>query len=192
VLVEGALVFALIFAPLLLGVTVYGFNFVRLLQVTQINRDAGHMFARGVDLSGTPSGLINQSIITQMAPTLKDSSKNGTGVLILSQVRKVASQASCKCTNHDLVVFIQQNTIGNAALHASAFGSTQGAVMNTDGTGTVKDPYNDLKAVATGVENVLVMQPGDRAYIAETYFLSNDLSIPGFPSPASVTARAIF
>ncbi len=193
VLVEGALVLSLLLVPMFLGVSVYGLYLIRILQVNQINRDAGHMFARGVDLSGTTSGLANQAILIKMADRLKDSSAKGTGVIILSQVRKVGPPNSCNnCLNHDAVVFIQRNTIGNAALHNSAFGTVLGAKMNPDGTGTLTDPYNDPLAVAVGVLNILAMQPGDRAFISETYFSSDDLSIPGFTSPAAVSARAFF
>src|SRR5262247_1891503 len=37
--------------PLLLGTGVVGINMIRTLQTIQLARDAGHMFARGVDFS---------------------------------------------------------------------------------------------------------------------------------------------
>ena len=61
-LVEFVLVMALVMVPLLLGTMVVGFNLIRSIQVNQINRDAGHMYARGVDFSSDTNGLIDRSI----------------------------------------------------------------------------------------------------------------------------------
>jgi hypothetical protein len=205
-LIEASVVISLILVPLLLGVTVYGFNLIRILQANQINRDAGHMFARGVDLSGDATGVPNQFVLTQMAPALKDTSIHGNAVLILSAVEHVGD-LTCPtgCTNKGFDVFTQQIVIGNKALHASIFGTVQTASFRKDsktgkpdGTGVVGDPLMDGKVVTTNVKNYItltdvsdVANGGYVCYIAETYF-SSALSIPGFPSPAIISARAFF
>src|ERR1700722_2445456 len=48
--VEFALIL-LVLVPLLLGTGVVGVNMIRTLQTVQLARDAGHMYARGVDFS---------------------------------------------------------------------------------------------------------------------------------------------
>jgi hypothetical protein len=189
-LVESALVIGLVMVPLLLGVVVIGFNLIRALQVNQINRDAGHMFARGVDFSGSSSGLVNQGILFKMAPRLETTTTSGTGILILSTVQYIGPNQCNKCNNLNHAVFIQRIILGNAALKLSDFGTVPAASLNTDGT--VKSPTTDSAARADGILTYLALQDGDRAYISETYFSSSDLSIPGFPSPSGTSARAIF
>ncbi len=210
-LVEAALVISLVLVPMLLGVSVYGLNFIRLLQVNQVNRDAGHMFARGLDLSGVGNGLVNQSVITQLSPALT----NGTGVLVLSAVEYIGD-LTCPsgCTNKGSIVFTQQIVIpANNAVRKAAFtwfGSSGSfrkdpVTGKNDGTGVVGDPLGDANVIAlsrqlhpnkgttylamTDVSDVA--NGGTVAYIAEAYF-KPAMSIPGFPSPAIISARAFF
>ncbi|MGD0578520.1 MAG: hypothetical protein ABSC08_06290, partial [Bryobacteraceae bacterium] len=80
--VEFVLVVALVMVPLLLGTMVVGFNLIRSIQVNQVNRDAGHMYARGVDFSSDTNGLVDRSILYQMAPKLQVTTSSGVEVLI--------------------------------------------------------------------------------------------------------------
>jgi hypothetical protein len=191
VLVEAALSIGLVFVPMALGVTVVGMNLIRIVQVNQINRDAGHMFARGVDFTGDANGLVTRGIVFQMAAPLKTST--GTGVLILSLVEYVNSTTTCPspCNNSGHVVFIQQIVIGNSNLRASSFGTV--AAGSKDATsGKVNNPTTDTTVRADGVRTYLTMTDGDMAYVSETYYSSADLAIPGFPSPVGTYARAFF
>ncbi len=189
-LVECALVMSLVMTPLLLGVGTIGLNLVRAMQVNQINRDAGHMFARGVDFSGSSSGLVNRGVLFKMAPQLTTTSSSGTAVLILSSVQYIGPNTCTSCANQGYVVFTQQITLGNAALKSSVFGTVPSGSMGTDGM--VTNPTTDTAARATGVQTYLTLADGDRAYLSETYFSSADLAVPGFASPAGTYARAVF
>jgi hypothetical protein len=191
-LVESALVISLVFIPLALGIAVVGLNIVRIIQVNQVNRDTGHMFARGVDFSGSTYGLLNQAIVFQMAPRLQDTSASGTAVLILSAVEYLNSTTTCPtgCTNLGYVVFTKQITLGKAALRASSFGTVPAASLNADGS--VKNPTTDASARATGVLTYLAMSDGDVAYVSETFFSSTDLARSGIISPSGTYARAFF
>lgn len=191
-LVEASLVLSFIIVPLLLGVSTYGFNIVRAIQANQINRDAGHMFARGVDFTGDVNGLVNRSILFKMAPALQTTTSSGTADLILSMVQYLNSATTCPtpCNNLGHVVFVQQIALGNSALHASAFGTVPAGSMGTDGK--VTNRFTDTAVRADGVLNYLVMSDGDTTYISETYFSTADLAIPGFPSPVGTYARAFF
>lgn len=194
-LVEAGLAISLVLVPLLLGVTVYGFNIVRILQANQLNRDAGHMFARGVDFSGSANGIVNQGVLYKITPALKTTTSSGTAVLILSNVEYVGATTCTGCTNQGHVVFIQQIVLGNPKLRSSAFGTVPAASMGSDGK--VTNPFTDPAVLADGVLTYLNMkdpQMGDgcTAFISETYLSSSDLSIPGFPSPTGTAARAFF
>ena len=93
---EGASVLEFAFitftlVPLLIGAGVIGVNLIRTLQTEQLARDAGHMFARGVDFSA--SG--NQEILTNIGSSLNLSATAGSGnaVVILSEVTYVDNNA---------------------------------------------------------------------------------------------------
>jgi len=176
-----------------LGVSAVGLNLIRMIQANQINRDTGHMFARGVDLSGTVNGLVNQGIIYQMAPALKPPTSSAKAVLILTQVEYLNSATTCPspCNNMGHAVVYQQIVLGNPALRASSF-CTVAAGSKDPTTGKVTNPTTDTTVRADGVLTYLTMSDGDLAFVSETYYSSADLAIPGFPSPAGTYARAFF
>jgi hypothetical protein len=191
-LVESALVISLVFIPMALGIAVIGLNIVRIIQANQINRDTGHMFARGVDFSGSTNGLVNRGIIFQMAPALQTTTSSGTAVLILSSVEYLNSAATCPspCNNLGHVVFLQRIVLGNSALRASSFGTVPSASM--DSSGKVLSPTTDTTVRADGVLTYLTMSDGDIAFVSETFFSSADLARSGFISPVDTYARAFF
>src|SRR5271157_576493 len=98
-IVEFVLVMALIMVPLLLGLMVVGFNLIRSIQVNQVNRDAGHMFARGVDFSSDPNGLIDRAILFQMAPQLQITTSSGLENMILSAIEYIGPNTCSSCAN---------------------------------------------------------------------------------------------
>jgi hypothetical protein len=123
----------LILVPLLLGVTAIGINMVLDLQTVQLARDAGHMYAKGVDFS-QPGNL---TTLTTIGSGLGLSSTAGSGnaVVVLSSVKYVdigvctgfglvdSHGNPLGCTNYQKWVFTQRLTIGNASLHSSNLGS---------------------------------------------------------------------
>jgi hypothetical protein len=190
--VEFVLVVSLVMVPLLLGTMVVGFNLIRSIQVNQINRDAGHMFARGVDFSSDSNGLVDRSILFQMAPRLQVTTSAGTGVLILSAIEYIGATTCSGCANLNHAVFTQQIILGNAALFASKFGTVSATSMTTDGTGTVTNPLTDTTVRADALLTILSMTDNDVAYVSETFYSSTDLGIPGYMNASGVYARAIF
>jgi hypothetical protein len=179
-IVEFVLAAALIYTPLILGTMVIGMNLIRAIQVTQLNRDAGHMFARGVDFSLAP----NRAILQQIAGGL-DLTANGKSVVILSQIEKVDCGS---CNNKDVAVFTRQIVLGNASLRASRYGTPP-----TISGGIVNDYQNNLAARTVNFDPaVMAMQTGEIAYVAEAYYRSNELDVPGFMTSTGVSARGIF
>lgn len=123
----------LILVPLLLGTTAIGLNMVLDLQVVQLARDAGHMYAKGMDFS-QPGNL---TILVDLGSGVGMSSTAGSGnaVVVLSTVKYV-DKGVCAgfglvdtngnpvgCTNYQKWVFTQRLTIGNGTLHSSNLGS---------------------------------------------------------------------
>ena len=212
-LLEGALVSTFMFVPLMMGLYVVGFNMIRGLQVNQINRDAGHMFARGVDFAtfmpggqNDLTGQADQQVVFKMGSRLADSSAAGTGVMILSEIEYISTnECPSGCNNLNQPVFIQQNVLGNAALivgNSGVAGSAFGTPPSTslDSSGSSLDPLNDSQVrVSNGRVSIVALlgwalpaNDGSLAFVSETYYSSADVSIPGFPSPPGVYARAIF
>jgi Flp pilus assembly protein TadG len=100
-LIEFALVSALLF-PLLFGTFVVGMNLGRSIQVSQVSRDAGHLYARSVDFSDPA----NQQVIVRLAQGLNMTVAGGNGVVILSTVTFIgqpqcdgAALSPADCTN---------------------------------------------------------------------------------------------
>jgi hypothetical protein len=123
----------LILVPLLLGVTAYGLNMILNLQVVQLARDAGHMFAKGFDFS-QPG---NKSLLASLGAGMGLSATAGSGnaVVVLSSVKYVDKGVCAgfglvdkngnpsNCTNYQSWVFVQRLIIGNQNLYASSLGA---------------------------------------------------------------------
>ncbi len=194
-LVEFVLCFALIWTPLILGLYGIGFNLNRAMQVTQVCRTAAHMSAFGTDFSKPAF----QTLLVNLAPSLHMTTTGGNGVLILSTIT-YADQTACdnaklsgQCSNKGSAVVIRRIVIGNAALHASSFGVTDGV---TDGSGNI-DPsvyLTNPSLVAPNFLNLISLQSSSQlAYMAEFWVTSPDFAqfnTSGWNGGSS--ARAIF
>jgi hypothetical protein len=190
-IIEFALV-ATFLLPVLFGTVVVGLNLGRSIQVTQVSRDAGHMYARNVDFSDPA----NQEIIVRLARGLNITATGGSGVVILSTVTLIG-QADCDaaglsgsaCTNLNRTVFLHRLVTGNPSARSSAFGTPNSSLV--DGSGRVSDYLTDPSTRANGFPAVLPLQPGELAYVSEVYVPSSDYGMPGFKS-TGVYARTVF
>jgi hypothetical protein len=199
-MVEFVLSVAFIFAPLILGTIVIGMNIIRNVQLTQLNRDAGHMFARGVNF-GASSGASNQAML-QFLGTGLNLSASGKSVEILTCIMKVPS--TCGCTNAGKAVLTKQVIIGNTGFGAksqSKFYSGAPPASLVDADGNVKTnsstgvPYymTDARLQTVGFDGtVMALDDNELAYVAEAYYRSSELDLPGFMTGTGVTARGIF
>jgi len=123
----------LVLVPLILGTGAIGINLIRTQQTVQLARDAGHMFARGVDFSQSGNQTLLATIGTGMG--LSATAGQGTAVVILSALTYV-DDGTCtaaniangtgngtNCPNHGKWVFTQRLEIGNTSLRTSNYGS---------------------------------------------------------------------
>src|SRR5690349_11516666 len=85
-LIEFVLAFSLFWLPLFFGTLVIGFSLIRGVQVTQICRDAGHMYSYGIDFS-------QQSYRNLLAGIAQgyNLTSSGNGVVVLSTVTYITS-----------------------------------------------------------------------------------------------------
>jgi hypothetical protein len=190
-LIEFALV-ATFLLPLLFGTVVVGLNLGRSIQVTQVSRDAGHMYSREVDFSDPA----NQAIIERLAQGLNIHTTGGTGVVILSTIEFIGT-AQCsaaglttgQCTNLNYPVITNRIVIGNAGARASSFGTPNPELIGSNGN--VSNFLTNTSARANGFGTVLAMQAGDVAYLSEVYVPSSDYGLPGYQT-TGVYCKTVF
>jgi hypothetical protein len=185
--VEFAFCVGLFWIPLFLGATQFGFELIQANQVTQVCRDAGHMYAYGISFSQNS----NQYLLASFAPNLNvdPTGQGGSSVVILSTVNYIDT-AECQaggyastCPNYGKIVFTNRVVIGNPAIHASAFGTP-----TTDSSGTGNVPaggpstsgyLNQSNAVVSGFPGITLStgSTGQQyAYISEMYSQSQSLN----------------
>jgi hypothetical protein len=187
----------LIWVPLLLGVIGIGTELVREIEVTQVCRDAAHMYAYGVDFSQSSS----QQLVLQAAPSgLGLAQTGGNGAIILSTIR-VISAADCQagglqpesqhCPNLNLPVFTNQIVIGSTSLKSSFDNPNP---PPTDSTGAVSQ---NTTLTSTSDQTPLLTQllpslaAGQVAYVGEVFVNNSDLAWTGFGGSV-ITSRSIF
>ncbi len=190
-LIEFALVSCLLF-PMMFGTFTVGMNLGRSLQVTQVSRDAGHLYARAVDFS-EPA---NKDMIVRLAQGLNITRTGGNGVVILSTITHIG-QAQCdaanlsagQCKNLNQDVFINRIVIGNPGARTSSFGTPASSLV--DSRGNVSDYLTEQNARASNFTRVLTLSAGEVAYVSEVYVPSPDYAMPGHQN-TGVYGRTVF
>jgi hypothetical protein len=206
----------LVFVPLMLGTGSIGINMVRSLQTIQLARDAGHMYARGVDFS-QPG---NKTILGNLGSTLGLSTAPGEGeaTVILTALAYIDKNACAAagaadaagnpngaCVNFQKWVIAQRIVLGNADVR----GSNYGVPVTTGDNGVAVDPNNgkisaydqarrsgaqaqfsgfNPYSVVNGVAQGL--PSGQHLYVAEA--AAKGFSMPPFVSGAPAYSWGIF
>lgn len=175
-LLEFALAGAFIFAPMLIGLSTVGMSALRSMQVIALNRNAGHMFAMGVDFSQAG----NKDILQKISGSLQVTDAAGKGVMILSEIAG---------TGNNQAVCTRQFVFGNTALRQSSY--TNPAPRLLDGAGNVTN-MSDPSASANAFAAIMPIAQGQTAYVAETYFSTAEYDWTGFLNGTGVYAKAVF
>ena len=199
-LIEFILCVGLFWMPLFFGATQFGLQLISAIQVTEVSRDSGHMYAYGVDFSQSS----NQYLLASFQPSLNvdPTGSGGSTVVILSTVEYVdtalcqAGGYSSTCPNYGNIVFTGQIVVGNAALHASNFGTP---TTSSNGTVSMGGPstsgyLNASNALVTGFSGITLTSGASGAqyaYISEVYSKSSGLNW-FLPSNPWVNAQSFF
>jgi hypothetical protein len=205
-IVEFGLV-AVFLVPLFIGTINLGLSLGYNVQVSQIARDAGHMYVRQLDFSLDAS----KEVVVRMARGMGMTKDDGRGIVILSKVMFIgedqcalASLAAGDCTNLNEAVVIQRHIIGKSSLWTSTIGTPNAALILT-----APDAESGLKAgdikpadfltqpscVSAKMKTLLPgMLGGETAYVVEAYFSTPDWSLKqSYTQTAEgVYARSIF
>ena len=205
-IIEFGLV-AIFLVPLFLGTINLGLSLGYNLQVSQISRDAGHMYVRQLDFSLDAS----KEIVVRMASGMGMTKTGGKGVVLLTKVLYIGDDqcaagglAQGSCPNWGRAVIVQRHTIGDTSLRTSSIGSPPAGLILTgpDANSGLKagdilpsDYLTQGSVVTTAAEALLPgMLAGETAYIVESYFKTPDWSLKqSYTQTAEgVYARAVF
>lgn len=188
---------ALLMAPLLLGLAGVGLALVRDIQVNQVARDAGHMFAMGIDFS--PTQTVNRNLLLRISRSLGITENSPSKAIILTKVQFVTELDCDKCTNVGRYAISKRVVLGDSANIKSSFGEPQ----QPDSSGDVPPdvilknaadcvaPFTPALANLWQTQWTRNKQNGQVAYIAEVVVRSSDLAWTGFAGPYT-KATAIF
>jgi Flp pilus assembly protein TadG len=187
---------SLVLMPLLLGSLSVGFNLLRANQVAQFTRDAGHLYAYGIDFTQASA----QQLLVMLASGLNFSTSGGTGEAIFSTALMVGPndctagglQANTgSCPNLNQTVYTRWYKVGNQTLYTSTFGAPTTADATT-GIISSTSYLRDTSARVNGISSLITLAASQSIYVTEVYFSSSDYNITGFLTGNGVYARAIF
>ena len=196
-LLEFAFAMVFFWIPLFLGATTIGFNLIRAIQVVQVCRDAGHMYASGIDFSQSTY----QNLLADLAIGLNMTATGGNGVVVLSTVMYVDSTActaggysanSTSCPNLNYIVFTRQIVVGNSSLHTSNLGTPNSADMDSSGNISVSGYLTDTSNRVANFSNIIPLTTGQFAYVSEMFVQSPDLTFWWLMNTPFISARSIF
>jgi hypothetical protein len=194
---EFCFVVWLFWIPLFLGMVVIGFNLIRAVQVTQVCRDTGHMYANGIDFSQSAY----QNLLVSLAIGLNMTTNGGNGVVVLSTVMYVDSAActaggysanTTSCPNLNQIVFTRRIVVGNSTLHSSNLGSPNSSDLDTSGNVSVAGYLTHTANRVTNFSSVIPLTSGQFAYVSEMFVSSPDTTWYSVLSTPQIAARSIF
>lgn len=174
----------IVMMPFLMGVCGGGVALIRQIELTQTSRDAGHMYANGIDFSDPA----NQALVMRIADSLGFAKANPAGGLCLSTVTYI-TDTDCKaggfsngCANQGYYVITRQIQVGAPAP------SSIGTAFQPDAQGNVseKNYLNNsgarVKAFSSDIGGLwqTLNQDGQLAYVSEASVQSSDLVWTGF------------
>ena len=193
-LLELAVV-SIVVIPLFFGMVAVGISLGNMNESVEICRDAGHMYARGIDFSQTS----NQDILVQLASATGMTATGGNAVVILSQVMKVY-QADCDnasispCTNVNQYVFVNRLVVGNSGLRVSNYGTPPSSYVDSSGNISDTNYMKQSADVVTGsfstdLSNAgLSLSDGELTYVAEFYYSTPSLAFLSYGGNAGATS----
>lgn len=195
-------------APFLLlmsvGVFIVGMMVDRHLTLSQVVRNAGNMYARGIDFSTTQ----NKNFIIDAATGLDLGLTSGSTAVYLSRLTRVPNDAICDtgsgprfCNNNGQVVIAQRYMIGNVGgqgMYSRLGSPTQfvDANGNTASEGDHADFFDLTDARATGAPISVTggggLAENELMYAVEVVHKPVSLSFPGIVSPDMMYSRGFF
>ncbi|MDP8979056.1 MAG: hypothetical protein M3O35_00535 [Acidobacteriota bacterium] len=192
-------VVSIVLVPLFFGMVGSGIILGRSIEVVQICRDLGHMYAKGIDFSQAG----NQNVAVTLATGTGMTANGGNAVVIFSQVIHIY-QADCNAGNHpndcgniNKEVFVSRIVVGNASLRVSNYGTPAAGIVNNSGNIAATDYLTNSSAVAVNIGTELTaagltLAQGDVVWMTEVHATSPDIGFLGTSGSTGIYAKAIY
>lgn len=186
--------------PMLVGSFSIGMSLQKSVQASILSRDVGSMFMRGVQFRDASS---RKMITDRLGRGMHITDVGGNGVVVLSEILGIGD-AQCSaanlapggsggpCPNNGFPVVIRRTTVGNESLLNTNFGNPPLSQIQIDGTVPSGIYLTDVNCRATIMQSLMDMGDGERAYVAEVYFKTPEVDLPGYRTNTGVYQRNIF
>lgn len=195
-MVELALCLVFFWLPLFLGTYEIGFEIIRQVMVTQICRDAGHMYSQGADF--TTSGY--KSLLQSMAPSSLSMTSTGNTTFYMTTLTYV-DQTSCtqggysttaSCPNYGKTVIIQQVPLGSTS-RTSRLGTPSSSICTSSNSYQISlANYLSNNSVVVANPPVPLTSSSQSAYVSEMLVQSSDLDFWSALGTAGNYAQSVF
>ncbi len=195
IMIEFVLIASLFLVPLIIGVFTYGFAIIQSVEAVELTSDVGHMYSEGVDFSTQA----NQNLLsTNLAQGLNivantgnvTGGNSGNGVVVLSTLTYLTNASCNNCSNAGHVVVMNRIVIGNNSIFTTSYGNPNPTLITTNGDVTNYD--TDPTAQADTFSNLMTLNAGQIAYMAESYITAPQLAVPGVFSGLATYQNAIY
>ncbi len=197
-LIEFALL-SLVWVPLLFGTTVFGFNLLGAIQISQLCRDSGHMYAYGIDFTQPANAALLQRLASNLNINIQQNS--GSGYIIFSTITLVtdtdcaAAGTSNPCFNRNQYVFTKLLAFGDRTSVQTSLGSPSSNYFQPGSVIQLSDYLNNKSLIATNFPSLGITfapgQPGQYAYVSEVTLHSQIINWSAFSNTGSY-ARSVF
>ena len=194
-MIEFVLVSSFFLVPLIIGTFTYGFAVIRSVEAVQLTRDVGHMYSRGVDFSVQANQTLLATSLAQGLNVVANSGNvtggsTGNGVIVLSTLTYLTAATCNNCTNASHVVVMNRIVIGNNTTFTTGYGNPTSSLILSNGD--VQNYDSDSSARADAFSNLMTLNAGEIAYLAESYVTAPDLAVPGVFGGLATYQNAIF
>lgn len=196
-LIELAVSVVLFWIPLFLGTYELGFQIVREVMVTQICRDAGHMYSQGADFT-TPQYT---NLLKSLAPGSIDITSTGNTTFFFSIITYVDA-ASCtaggysttaSCPNYGKTVMTEHVPVGSTATRTSHLGTPSATICTASNSYQISQA-NYLKDSSVVVTNppLSLTSSNEIAYVSEMIVQSSEFDVWSSLGTAGNYAENVF
>ena len=180
-----------------------GFGLVRAMEVTQVCRDVGHIYANTPTIPQASLQTLLSSLATSM-----DLTNSGNSFIVLSTITYVdasdcqgagLSADSAHCPNMGNYVFMRQITIGSNTLgrsgsvYASTFGTPSTNIQDPSGSIKPADYLTSASALVTNFPTTgITLVHGQVSYVSEMFATPLQPIVWSQLSNPVVSARSFF
>ncbi len=194
-MIEFVLIASLFLVPLIIGVFTYGFAIIQSVEAVELTSDVGHMYSEGVDFSTQANQNLLSTNLAQGLNIVANTGNvtggtSGNGVVVLSTLTYLTNASCNNCSNAGHVVVMNRIVIGNNSIFTTSYGNPNPTLITTNGDVTNYD--TDPTAQADTFSNLMTLNAGQIAYMAESYITAPQLAVPGVFSGLATYQNAIY